>query len=720
MNNLRVWDSLTDKSLTYCPAILANGALCTLLDYHGDQQQNFQYSTYSNFATFKQMPACMYRAGVRRNTVTRDLIPLGHFEEEIDGVWQEPVHARQTLDIGRATVACRNEYPALSPVGTLAFIHKQDPVFLIRKEIPAGHAYTFRYYFSEPYSKEQVAWSKFSARKQANGKEVVCSWKTAGQHGDYTGTLSILCSQPGVLTVKGCCVTIHFDQAPAQLDFAIVYTDCCYEQKEIKKEAGGFDGIQVEYERSVYEKAENRRLRGKVRRLGFDGMMKEHEALWQQFWNTFEVVLPDADLQRTFETSLYTLESNFTKWSIPVSINNAAWRGNYFAFNLFTEIFLATGHADKAKRIPSYRKSIINAAYRRAKGHVKDELRFVWICDEDGVWDAAIPGIWTDHIFHLANITEEAWNCFLYTRDRKFLEETCYPLMKGCANFFKDEATYTLADGRTIIGSYCDLERIGRLVKNAMLTTCSAIGTLEWAAAAAEELGVDAELAAQWRDTARALRKGLPHDGTKYLPYGGATEKSIGALGGFHPYPVLTKDDPLEQAALDDFCQDTSRGNMYSVGKGLCTWYADWVAISMFRSDRTAEGIRYLHSAFDKTGAFNAVFEINEPGAFVSFPWCSAPNASFAQAVIQMLLWWDYGGDQLHIGSFFPDSWRDLRFTLRAPDDLTVHYERQDGKVKALTVTAGAAASGQFRAVVLEGQTIPLKIKPGETVSVVG
>ncbi len=718
MKKPHVWDSEADHGLTYCPAMIANGSLCTLLDYHGDQQQGFRYSTYSGFTGFKQMPSCMYRAGVRRNTVERDLIPLGHFEEEIDGHWQEPVHARQTLDIGCGTVRCDNEYPGAFRIGTLAFIHKQDPVFLIRKEIPEGRAYTFRYYFSEPLSREQVSWSKFTARKQADGKGAVCSWKTAGQHGDYTGTISVLCSCRADIEVKGCRVTFQFDRAPERIDFAIVYTDSCCERAEKKKESGA-DGARTECESIVYEKQANRSLRAKVRRLGFDGMLREQEALWDRFWGTFEVKLPDADLQRTFETSMYTLECSFTKWSIPVSINNAAWRGCYFAFNLFTEVFLAAGHPEEAKRIPQFRRNIISAAYHRAKGHAKDETRYVWICDEDGMWDVSVSGIWHDHIFHMANITEEAWNCYLYTRDREFLEETCYPVMKGCANFFMNEAVYTLADGRTVIGSCCDLERIGRSVKNAMLTTCGAIGTLEWAAAAARELGADGELAAKWRDTAAALRSGLPNDGVKYLPYGGAEEKSIGALGGFHPYPVLAGDDPLAQAALDDFCADTSRGNMYSVGKGLCTWYADWTAIAMFRSGRTEEGIRYLHSAFDKTGAFNAVFEINEPGTFVSFPWCSAPNASFAQAVIQMLLRWDYSGSVLHIGSFFPPSWRELSFTLRAPDDLTVHYERKDGKVTLLTVAAGEAVSGLFGSVEVEGKPIPLHIRKGETVRIV-
>ena len=40
MSKIRIWDSVENADKTYCPVYIANGSMATLLDFHGDQQQN--------------------------------------------------------------------------------------------------------------------------------------------------------------------------------------------------------------------------------------------------------------------------------------------------------------------------------------------------------------------------------------------------------------------------------------------------------------------------------------------------------------------------------------------------------------------------------------------------------------------------------------------------------------------------------------------------------
>ena len=702
MEKSRVWDSVKDAGQTYCPAMLSNGALATLLGYHGDQQQvayrnEVAYAEHACAASanFRPMHATFFRAGLRRGDRERNLLSLGHFEEEMDGVWLQPEHARQELNLQHGYTKCQNQYEKGREIITQAFIHKKESVFVLRKEFKGVSTYAFHYYYADENSRDQVHWSHFSARKCGDGQNVIAHWKTAGMHGDSTGTVVIGCSRPSRIEIKKNRVSFYLDNEPEGADFFLAFTDSFYEAEK--------------------EQAEAMRLRKKIKAAGFDGLLAEQKELWNAFWNTFELELPDKEVQETFETALYSLECCSTKWTLPVSINNGVWKGAYFAFNLFTEIFFATGHPQESFRIAAFRRKLLDEAYHRASGRKRLGARYPWICDEEGIWDVATPGIWTDHIFHMCNISEEVWNCYAYSQDKKLLGETCYPVLKGCADFFRYQSIYTVQDGRTIVGKCCDLERIGYSVQNAMLTTCGVIGTLEWAAAAARELQVDEADAKIWEELAALLRKSLPQDGEKYIPFENADVKSIGALGGFHPYPVISGKDPLAKAALDDFCADTSVGNMYQVGKGLCTWYADWVAMAMFRSGRVSEGIEYLHQAVDMTGAFRAVFEINEPGAFVSCPWCSAPNASFAQAVIQMLIW--HENDVLHIANSFPEGWNKMHYTLRAPDDLTVCFDKKPGEKTAVQLTAGAEYNGKMRRICFGGDESDLVIRPGETLT---
>lgn len=703
MNRIRTWDSIENAKQTYCPALLSNGALCTLLDYHGDQQQlalrpEVRYAEHGSFAHFKQMHANFFRAGLRRGDLQRNLISLGHFEEELNGQWRQPLHARQTLNLGAGVTTCANEYGQGVKVKTQAFVHKQESVFALHKEFTNVTAYSLHYFFAEENSRDQERWSEFSARKSRNGSAVTAHWKTAGFHGDDTGTIVLRCSQPCRIEIQGCRVSFLLEGPLEQADFFLIFTDTLYEGEK--------------------ERTEALRLRRLTERAGFSGLLRQQQALWSAFWDAFILEVPDAAIQETFETALYSLECNFTRWTLPVCINNSAWKGAYFAFNLFTEIFFATGHPQESLKIAAFRHKLLEQAYRRASNRRRQGARYPWLCDEDGVWDVASPGIWTDHVFQMCNIALEVWNCFLYTQDKRLLSEIWYPVLKGCADFFYYQQLYTLQDGRTIIGKCCDLERIGGSEQNAMLTTCGAIGTLEWAAQAARVLETDGDQAAAWEEKAALLRQSLPQDGEKYLPFENAQMKSIGALGGLYPYPVLNRKDPLCQAALDDFLADPSVGNMYRVGRGLCTWYADWAAIALFRSGRPLEGIQAMGNAIDMTGAFRAIFEINEPGAFVSFPWCSAPNASFAQAALEMLLWTE--NDTLHLNSEFPADWGALRYQLHAPDDLTVRYEKTAAGDVCAVVSAGPAHSGQMKAIHWLGVVRPLSLRPGESLRLEG
>ena len=425
MDRIRTWDSIKNAKQTYCPALLSNGALCTLLDYHGDQQQlalrpEVRYAEHGSFAHFKQMHANFFRAGLRRGDLQRNLISLGHFEEELNGQWRQPLHARQTLNLGAGVTTCANEYGQGVKVETQAFVHKQESVFALHKEFTNVTAYSLHYFFAEENSRDQVRWSEFSARKSRNGSAVTAHWKTAGFHGDDTGTIVLRCSQPCLIEIQGCRVSFLLEGPLEQADFFLIFTDTLYEGEK--------------------ERTEALRLRRLTERAGFSGLLRQQQALWSAFWDAFILELPDAAIQETFETALYSLECNSTRWTLPVCINNSAWKGAYFAFNLFTEIFFATGHPQESLKIAAFRHKLLEQAYRRASNRRRQGARYPWLCDEDGVWDVASPGIWTDHVFQMCNIALEVWNCFLYTQDKRLLSEKVLLAMveTGRFHFIKD------------------------------------------------------------------------------------------------------------------------------------------------------------------------------------------------------------------------------------------------------------------------------------------
>jgi hypothetical protein len=154
---------------------------------------------------------------------------------------------------------------------------------------------------------------------------------------------------------------------------------------------------------------------------------------------------------------------------------------------------------------------------------------------------------------------------------------------------------------------------------------------------------------------------------------------------------------------------------MYPYGKNICTWYASWVANGMIRLNNAEKAVDYLQKASVSTGAFDIIYEINEPGIFVSHPWCSAPPGCYVQGILELLC--RGKKETLILCGGSEKIWKDVSFKLQAPDDLTVTLKISNGTLEHLALKAGKNYSGKIRNVKVAGKVLTLKIKPGETVT---
>jgi len=140
-----------------------------------------------------------------------------------------------------------------------------------------------------------------------------------------------------------------------------------------------------------------------------------------------------------------------------------------------------------------------------------------------------------------------------------------------------------------------------------------------------------------------------------------------------------------------------SAGNMYKKGERICSWYAAWLAAALARLGDGDAAYRNLSSSLDSVGKFAEIFEINEPN-LMSVPWCSSPQGTYIQAVHEMLLQCE--GDTVKIAPAIPRQWKDLAFSLKAFDDLTVDVTISSGNAEKVTVRAGRNYSGRPKTLV--------------------
>lgn len=166
------------------------------------------------------------------------------------------------------------------------------------------------------------------------------------------------------------------------------------------------------------------------------------------------------------------------------------------------------------------------------------------------------------------------------------------------------------------------------------MTTCGVISALRAAAAAAETLRLETSKASEWRNLAEMLQRNLPRENGRYIPYPGCRISSIGMLSGIFPYQALPYDDESQLRAVENFCAtEREVGNMYPVGKSMCTWYAAWKAIVLLRLGRIPEAERVLEAAAEETGCLGEIYELYERA---ERPWFTTAEGTFLRAVIEL------------------------------------------------------------------------------------
>ena len=670
----------------YVPPLVSNGSLSMLVDCQGGQSQR----------AYNHMTPGIWWAGRRYGPPNDQLIPFGHFKQELSADGKRctaPAAWTQTLDTKAAVVTCHNDYDNGLSVETAVFTPLSHDLVVIKKRFYAKNAavrsvrMTFNYQFTPPGNDNRVP-------KRVTG---ACTWSEATQSAEFRyqtdgyrpcdGIISVFSDKPVTTAINKQAVTltseITLDAAkPVETTTCLLFAD-------------SLDG------KDYLERAA--KLRELVRREGYDGLLAAHRKAWAAYWDESYVHIPDDRLEKAYGTAQYHLRANATRWSFPVGIFNTHWAGRFFGWDeMFCyQALVSSNHRDIARRCPEFRFAGLQKALQRASHYGKPGTygaRYPWETLEDGS-EAAPPGFWMEHVFHISNIALSAWFQHLYTDDADYLKNTGYPVIKECARFFLANMVYEAPDGGMFIGKCTDLERLGPARQNPFMTSCGAIYTLEAAAQAAALLQTDDAEAAAWKHAAAKLRESLPHDGERYIPYAGCKEESVASLGGLFPYPLFDATNARQRNAVYHFVANgKASGNMYPVGQSVCAWYAGWMAAALAALGDKTEPVKLLDEAAAVAGCFGEMFEINE--AKVSMhPWFATASGNVVYALNQMLV--QSRGDQIRIAPAVPETWTNYSFKLACHGNLAVEAVVKDGRLAKLTLLPGNAASQNQRTLLL-------------------
>ncbi len=243
---------------------------------------------------------------------------------------------------------------------------------------------------------------------------------------------------------------------------------------------------------------------------GWQRLLTTSEAAWHALWNSDILVEGNPDLQRTIHSMLfYLLASARERLDVstpPMGLSSAGYCGHIF-WDADTFMFppLVILHPELARPMVAFRSRTREAARRNAQRNRYKGAMFPWEAGPDGAE--------TTPRFAFQNASSEnhvngdvalaAWEYWLATGDRNWLQQDAWPLLRDTADFWTSRVTYNAERHRYEISNVVAVKESDIGVSNDAYTNAVAKKNLELAIAAAGELKL--EVHPRWREIAAQM-----------------------------------------------------------------------------------------------------------------------------------------------------------------------------------------------------------------------
>jgi len=419
------------------------------------------------------------------------------------------------------------------------------------------------------------------------------------------------------------------------------------------------------------------------------GLMNVHVKEWKNFWSASSVKLGTPALENIYKSSLYTLRCNSGEWSSSCGILASNWEGRFLHDEMYIFFgLISSNHPKLARTIPNWRWLIRDYATQRSKGN---GTFYSWESTETGL-ESAPMGQWVDERYIHGEISEHVWRYYLYTGDKKSLDQF-YSVLKGNVQWLIHDILKYDEQGKIYIRPVVSPVEHIYPAKNEMYTVCAFARALKVAATAASILGKDKDEAAGWLSLSDKIVRLMPVDAQKNVfrvsenlddTYG------VAHLGSIFPFAIdIDSKIPVNtlNEAVNYFLKaKEERTTDYVFSTTTWLWGLSNLASACFVAGEGDKGYKILQDAIYTVGSFQTPAEHwnRQDGAYL--PWHTTAAGAYLAAVNGMFV--QVYSDKLG-AVLFPALSRDLKNCsfqkLLASQGVSVSGLVKDGKILNIT-----------------------------------
>ncbi|WP_033412634.1 glycosyl hydrolase family 95 catalytic domain-containing protein [Segetibacter koreensis] len=228
---------------------------------------------------------------------------------------------------------------------------------------------------------------------------------------------------------------------------------------------------------------------------GRNRLLQFHNKAWDELWKSDIVIQGDDATQREVHSMLYHLYSFAragTAYSLsPMGLSGLGYNGHAF---WDTEIWMYPSllllQPKIAESLIEYRYQRLQAARHNAFAHGYRGAMYPWESaasgnEETPVW--ALSGPFEHHI--TADVAIAAWNYYVVTKDKEWLREKGYPILKETADFWASRVERN-GPGKYDIKNVVAADEWAENIDNNAYTNAAAKANLKYATDAAKLLSI--------------------------------------------------------------------------------------------------------------------------------------------------------------------------------------------------------------------------------------